>query len=227
MTSQYLPLRAQQVHLIFDKKTCLSNINLEIISDGITVIMGHNGCGKTLLLKLFAGLYKSTGGTVHWQQHPIPPQLTFVPQKAVLLSTSVENNILKPLLYHRIDNAAMRCQQALDWAGISYLSDQSAINLSTGEQQLVALARAWALDPKVLLLDEPSANLDPTRKQHIDHLVKQMSSSCKIILSTHNIQQARELATDIVLLEHGKLLTHLIADDFFSSAEFMTFSGIQ
>ena len=224
---QYLPLKVRQAHLAFNNKACLSGINLEIKTPGITVIMGHNGCGKTLLLKLFAGLYQSTSGHVHWQQQPTPPQLTFVPQKAVLLNNTVSNNILTPLLYHGLDNASMRCQKALDWAGISYLADQSANSLSTGEQQLVALARAWALTPQVLLLDEPSANLDPNRKQQIDHLIKHMSNSCKIILSTHSIEQARALGSDIILLEQGQLLTHLKGDDFFHSKAFIRFSGIQ
>ena len=227
MTNPYLPLQLKEIELILDQTVCLSSINLEIDQAGITVIMGHNGSGKTLLLKLLAGLHHLSHGSVNWQQQPIPPQLTFVPQKPVLLNASVEDNILLPLRYHKAEQAERRCQQALEWAGIVYLSKQSAAVLSTGEQQLVALARAWSLSPKVLLLDEPSANFDPIRRVQIDKLIQQISNDCKIIMSTHHIQQARELATDIILLERGKLITHQMVDNFFSSPEFFTFSGIQ
>ena len=155
-----------------------------------------------------------------------PPELTMVPQKTVLFNTSVKQNIFAPLHYHRTDNADKRTKMALQWAEIEHLQNHAALHLSTGEQQLVALARAWALQPAVLLLDEPCANLDPVRKRKMDALILQLSHDCKIILSTHSIQQARQLANDIILLEHGKLLAHLEHTHFFDSAEFNPFLGV-
>jgi tungstate transport system ATP-binding protein len=227
MSSSYLPLQLNSVGLVLNDSQCLDNINLDIDSSGITVIMGENGSGKTLLLKLFAGLLKPSHGSVVWHQQPKPPALTLVPQQAVLFNTSVENNILHPLRYHHVEDAERHCSNALEWAGIAHLKANITMSLSTGEQQLVALARAWSLNPKVLLLDEPSANFDPTRRQQIDKLIKELSYHCKIIMTTHSIHQARELATEIILLSHGKLLSHSTSDDFFTSTEFNQFAGIQ
>lgn len=222
----YLPIEWQQVSLRLDGIDRLTDINCTLSNGGITAIMGHNGSGKTLLLKLCAGLLSPTQGQIIWQQAIEPPQISYVPTHGVMLNHTVEKNILKPLEYHKVPNSTECCDEALKWANIEHLRHQSALALSTGEQQLVAVARAWALKPGVLLLDEPSANLDPGRQQSINQLIKQLSIECKIILSSHSVRQARELASDVILLKNGKLSTHLEADAFFDSAEFHLFSGI-
>ena len=150
-----------------------------------------------------------------------------MPQQAVLFDRSVADNVLLPLQFHNIKNRQQILREALDWAGIGHLRAQRATMLSTGEQQMVALARARALSPKVLLLDEPSANLDPIRQKRINDLTKTLSDQCKIIMTTHSMQQARELASDILLLEQGKLVTHATAEDFFVSDVFKQFSGYE
>ncbi len=224
--SAFLPLRFDNVRLNLGEKTCLKDISFSIENSEITVIMGSNGSGKTLLLKLCAGLLTPSNGNIYWQQQPQPPHITLVPPHAVLLNRTVVENIQIPLSYHRRENPFERSREALDWAGISHISKQVATTLSTGQQQLVALARAWALEPTILLLDELTANLDPTRRQEIDTLIQQLSKSCKIFMSTHSIQQAKKLASDILLLEDGKLLTHLTAESFFNSTDFKRFSEI-
>lgn len=216
----HFPLEFKHVDIKIVDQQCLKNISTTINSEGISIVMGTNGSGKTLFLKLCAGLIAPSSGTVCWRSTPKPPRLSFVPQKAVLLNLSVRNNLLLPLRYHKFTNAHERCQQALTWAGINHLTEQAAISLSTGEQQLVALARAWSLQPNILLLDEPSANLDPARQYSILSLLEELSQHCKLIISTHSITQARKLASDILLLDHGKLVTHQAADDFFQSKAF-------
>ncbi len=222
----FLPLNLKNVGLDIGEKTCLSDISFSIENSGITVIMGSNGSGKTLLLKLCAGLLTPSHGSINWQELPQPPQITLVPPHAVLLNRTVIDNIQLPLSYHRRANIIERSRQALEWAGISHIGKQVATTLSTGQQQLVALARAWALEPNILLLDELTANLDPTRRQEIDMLIQQLSESCKIFISTHSIQQAKKLASDILLLDDGKLRIHSVAESFFDSAEFKRFSEI-
>lgn len=218
MASPYLPLVIDNLSLFFSdggkEKTLrkvLNDISLNLSSEGISVIMGPNGAGKTLLLKCLCGLLTEYIGSIHWQKKIKPPQLAWVPQSPVLLDRSVYENILLPLKRKALTQGSehgsieARCQQAIEWAGIKDIAHQHALSLSTGEQQLSALARAWALKPDILLLDEPTANLDPVRYDKMNTLIQTMSTSCKIILSTHNRQQAQLLAEDILLLSEGKL----------------------
>jgi tungstate transport system ATP-binding protein len=222
---QYFPLQWKNIGLQFENIVCLSDINFTLNASGITCIMGINGSGKTLLLKLCADLIQSNSGEIIWNQQPIPPQITWVPQRASVLDVSVKKNILKPLQHNLIADASERCQLAMEWAGITALKDKSALQLSTGEKQLLSLARAWALQPHILLLDEPTANLDPAKRQHIDKLIQALAKECKIIMSTHSIQQAKNLADDILLLEQGKLTFHGASQAFFQSDDFQRYLG--
>jgi tungstate transport system ATP-binding protein len=204
--------------------------------------MGSNGSGKTLLLKLLAGVIQVTKGNINWHKQPQPPTLTMVPAKAVLLNRSVWENIALPLRYNmhsdnkrasasKTNNDTVETKNkiiddALVWANITSLKQRQAKSLSTGEQQLVALARAWVLKPQILLLDEITANLDPVRTQKINALIHDLSSSCKIILTTHSIQQAKGLASDIMLLDQGCVLIHADTDTFFNSNELQHFLGL-
>lgn len=240
--SDFLPVIFNDVELIIHTKTCLSEVNFTISNAGITVIMGSNGSGKTLLLKLLAGVMSATRGHINWHKQPQPPTLTMVPAKAVLLNRSVRENIALPLRYQtpsrstrtfisKVDSDTVKTRNntidaALDWADIAYLQQRQAKSLSTGEQQLVALARAWALKPQILLLDEITANLDPVRTQKINALIEDLSSSCKVILSTHSIKQAKDLADDVILLEQGCIALHTDADTFFNSNELQQFLGL-
>lgn len=199
---------------------CLQDINACISHTGITLVVGANGAGKTLLLQLLAGLQPAHTG--HYQRQPslTYPDVSYLPSVPVLLDRSVSYNIAFPLqaLSPR-QNAAQitqRITEALTWAGIESLIHKQALTLSSGQQQLVALARAWALSPTLLLLDEPCANLDPHRQQHIDRLLKKLSSECKIILSSHTITQAKRIADDILFLDKGRIITHTDSDVFFT-----------
>lgn len=250
----FLPVRVNNIHLTINQKTCLNEVNFTVNDKGITVIVGSNGSGKTLLLKLLAGVIQATKGSIDWHKQPQPPTLTMVPAKAVLLNRSVSANIELPLHHkanrennkkaqeknHHADKSIVEntaenviektvkniTEDALAWADIDYLKHRQAKNLSTGEQQLVALARAWALKPKVLLLDEITANLDPSRTKKMNTLIQDLSSSCKIILTTHSMKQANLLANDILLLERGNVLIHAETDEFFKSNELQHFLSI-
>ncbi len=230
--SEYLPVSLNKFTVVFDqqtrKTTALDEINLQISAKGITAVIGGNGSGKTVLLKCFADLIQPQCGSLTWQRKPLPPRITWVPQQPVLLDRSVIDNIRLPLLRNKSSkkdsDVKKRCEEALDWAQISELSAIATHSLSTGQQQLVALARAWALEPKILLLDEPCANLDPSRYQLFNTLIQELSKSCKVIMSTHSIKQVIELAEDIILLDSGKLLAHLETHTFLDSPYFEAYS---
>ncbi|ODS23865.1 hypothetical protein AB835_06445 [Candidatus Endobugula sertula] len=211
-------LRLSNITLLLDQRPCLDDINLVFRSQGISIVLGANGAGKTLLLKLCAGLLKPSWGILTEDNGLTPPEITLVLHPPFLLDRTVSKNIALPLYSQHRVNVTKRTQEALEWARIEHLSRSMAHNLSTGQQQLVALARAWALKPRLMLLDEPCANLDPYRQQHVEQLIQQLSDEgCKIIMSSHNLSQAKRLANDIVFLESGQVLTHSSAEDFFAS----------
>ncbi len=234
-SNDFLPISIEGINLTINAKACLHDINLQINDNGITVIMGSNGSGKTLLLKLIAGVIAPTQGIINWHRQPQPPELTMVPAKAVLLNRSVGDNIALPLHHAKNKESTQNkkgdidkiINEALAWADIDYLKHRHAKSLSTGEQQLVALARAWALKPNILLLDEITANLDPVRTQKMTRLVQDLSQFCKIILTTHSIKQAKVLASNVLLMEQGKVLLHAGKDSFFDSNEFQHFLALQ
>jgi len=200
-------LHINQASVVLDHKVCLNDTTVSFAGKGISIIVGSNGAGKTLLLKLCAGLISPFSGRCEWAQAITPPQLTWVPQKPVLLQRSVFDNLLLPLEKY-IENPHQRVNAALQWANIESLSHLPAVTLSTGQQQLVALARAWALQPQWLLLDEPCANLDPIRQQQINQLI--------IIMSSHHLTQVKDLADDIIFMQQGTVLATLPKDVFFN-----------
>ncbi|MBI3452612.1 MAG: ATP-binding cassette domain-containing protein, partial [Rhodospirillales bacterium] len=113
---------------------------------------------------------------------------------------------------------AERAAETLARLGLSALADRPARVLSIGEQQRLALARAWALRPEVLFLDEPTASLDPTSTRAVEEIIAAIhASGTKIVMTTHNLGQARRLADEILFLHRGRLIERAPADDFFAA----------
>jgi tungstate transport system ATP-binding protein len=107
---------------------------------------------------------------------------------------------------------------ALDKVGLAHIARRPARVLSGGEQQRLALARAWALTPQILFLDEPSASLDPGATQEVERVIGEIAASgCKIVMSTHNLGQARRLADEIIFLHHGRVVEYTPASVFFTA----------
>jgi tungstate transport system ATP-binding protein len=143
-------------------------------------------------------------------------------QRPVLLRRSVLANIDYALAIRRLPRGlrATRAQEALQLTGLTALAERQATVLSGGEQQRVALARAWALDPEVLFLDEPTANLDPAAKRAVEDAIAGIArAGTKIVMTTHDLGQARRLADEIIFLHNGKVLEQRPAADFFATPE--------
>ncbi|HSF32186.1 MAG TPA: ATP-binding cassette domain-containing protein, partial [Candidatus Tectomicrobia bacterium] len=140
-------------------------------------------------------------------------------QRPVLLRRSVAANISYALSLHGVRRRQRRAlvNEALEQAGLLDLATRPARVLSGGEQQRLALARAWAVKPQVLLLDEPTANLDPAATQAVESLLGQIDKRrTKVIMTTHDLGQARRLADEVLFLHRGRLLEHAPAGEFFS-----------
>lgn len=190
------------------------------------VVMGPNGSGKSTLLGIIAGLMGADGGRVLYNDHhrdfeTLRRSVTLVMQRAYLFNTSVYNNIAAGLKYRGEDKNIMRDRvleyaEALDLTKLLYRNVQT---LSGGEKQRVALARALVLKPKLLMLDESTANLDPESIIIIEKVLKdfQKETGATIIFVTHNVFQAKRLADRAYLLIQGKIIEQGERGDFFQN----------
>jgi tungstate transport system ATP-binding protein len=196
-------------------------IDLRIPARSLTVVMGPNGSGKSLLLRLMHGLIDPTAGQVLWDGRPMDEAVrrgqAMVFQRPVLLRRSVAANI-RFVLKHRGGSSSDRTAALLDEVGLASRARQPARLLSGGEQQRLALARALALDPRVLFMDEPTASLDPASTAAIEAIVKRIHDrGTKIVFVTHDLGQARRLADDVAFLNRGRLVEHAPASQFFDT----------
>lgn len=218
-----LPLRVENLDFALNGHPLLQKISFQIEAGGPTVILGPNGAGKTLLLKLCHGLLLPSSGTIHWAT--ATPQSTrrrqaMMFQRPVLLRRTVTENIEYVLRLQRypMHARAPRIRELLVQTGLEALATRAARVLSGGEQQRLALARVWALAPEVMLLDEPTANLDPSATRAIELLIQEITTrGTKIILSTHDLAQAQRLASDVVFLHRGVLIERNSASTFFAT----------
>jgi tungstate transport system ATP-binding protein len=218
-----MPLRVSKLSYAAGSRQILDSVSFELGQARRTIVLGPNGAGKSVLLKLCHGLLRPTGGEVRWNG-ATPDRARrrqgMVFQRPVLLRRSVEGNLLHPLKVRGVPRARRRAlaAEALESAGLAALARQSARTLSGGEQQRLALARAWVLRPDVLLLDEPTANLDPEATRAIEELILTFEAAgANVIMTTHDIGQARRLANDVLFLHRGELLEHSLAEPFFSA----------
>ncbi len=199
----------------------LRDLSFSLPSHGITVLLGPNGAGKSLLLRLAFGLLTPTCGQVRWHgQMPrdFARHLGFVLQKPVLLRRSVAANLRYALAVNRVPRRehAHRLAAALDFAQLAPLAASPARQLSGGEQQRLALARAWMLRPRCLLLDEPSNHLDPGAVAALEALLHRIrAAGTGVLLATHDLHQARRLADRVVFLHQGQLGECTPAAEFF------------
>ena len=177
-----------------------------------TMIMGANGAGKSLLLRLLHGLIRPTAGEVRWQGRPLDREdrrvQAMVFQRPVMLRRSVLANVRFALAVRRVGGAerARREAEAIDRARLGDLADRPARVLSGGEQQRLAVARALACAPRVLFLDEPTASLDPASTDAIERQIGEAHGcGVTIVMVTHDIGQARRLGDDLVFLHAGRV----------------------
>jgi tungstate transport system ATP-binding protein len=216
-----LPIVCRDVQVVHNGTRLVGDVDLVIDRHAFTAVLGSNGAGKSTLLRLLHGLVGPAGGEVRWGEHRSrPPGQAMVFQRAVLLRRSAAGNVRYALRLAGIrgPEAESRIAQALADVGLRALADRPARVLSGGEQQRLALARAWALKPEVLFLDEPTASLDPKATRAVEDIVRDIHArGTTIVMSTHNLAQARRLASEVVFLSDNRQVEHTPAARFFVS----------
>jgi len=218
-----LPLMLEAVSF----RDIIRPLSLEIEAGPSTIILGANGAGKSVLMRLMHGLLTPTGGKISWKDaHPGRHQ-AMVFQRPVMLRRSALANVVYALKVAGIGDAERLAADALREVGLWHLAQRSARVLSGGEQQRLALARAWALHPEVLFLDEPTASLDPSATREIEAVIRAFDASgTKIVMATHNLGQARRLGDEVLFIHEGRLVERAPVERFFgqpASAEAAAF----
>jgi len=220
-----LPLRLHDVSFAAGGRTIIDGISLEIEAGRTTIILGANGAGKSVLMRLMHGLLKPMSGRVEWstpERAGEPRKQAMVFQRPVMLRRSARANIAYALKIAGVPQARRveQVYEALDGVGLSHLARRPARVLSGGEQQRLALARAAALHPEVLFLDEPTASLDPSATREVETAIRAFDAAgTKIVMATHNLGQARRLGDEIVFLDRGRLVERAPVEQFFSKPQ--------
>jgi tungstate transport system ATP-binding protein len=213
-----LPLVIDGVSFVVNGRRILDNVSAEIDAGPRTIILGPNGAGKSVLMRICHGLVRATEGDVRWRGQNGAQRQAMVFQRPVMLRRSAIANIEYALKLQGVNGAerSVRAHAALELVGLAELASRSARVLSGGEQQRLALARAWALRPEVLFLDEPTSNLDPTASAEVERIVQTIhAAGTKIVMCTHNLGQARRLGDEVLFIHGGRLMERSSVDVFF------------
>ncbi len=212
----------------------LSDVSLTIQRGERVALVGANGSGKSTLLRLVHGLAAPTAGQVVCEPQARQAMLF---QRPHLMRLSVQSNVALGLWLrgHSWRKAQPLALAALARVGLADLAQRNARKLSGGQAQRVALARAWALAPQVLLLDEPTASLDPHAKTEVEALIAEFAASppshpgstsadpvMTLVFSSHNLGQVKRLASRVIYLEMGRVLADLPVEDFFGGSLLQT-----
>ena len=206
-----LPLKLEGVSF----RHIIAPLTLALEAGPSTIVLGANGAGKSVLLRLMHGLLQPTSGLVSWHGDPRRKQ-AMVFQRPVMLRRSALANVVYAIEAATGADPERTALEALEEVGLKHLAHRPARVLSGGEQQRLALARAWALHPEVLFLDEPTANLDPSATREIEAIIRAFDASgTKIVMSTHNLGQARRLGDEVLYLHQGRLVERAPVEQFF------------
>lgn len=216
-----LPLVLDDVSFVARGRAILDGLSLELAAGPRTIVLGHNGAGKSVLLRVMHGLIAPTSGNVRWSASEVPGEprrQAMVFQRPVVFRRSAIGNLRFALAIAGVPRAERDglARDALARVGLDASAHQPARVLSGGEQQRLALARAWMLSPEVLFLDEPTTNLDPGASLEIERVVQAIhDAGTKIVMVTHDLGQARRLADEILFLHGGRLCERSAAAAFF------------
>jgi tungstate transport system ATP-binding protein len=218
---------ARNIQKYHDKRLIL-DLDLHFSGDGLHVILGPNGCGKSSLLRLLALMDTPDKGEILLSESKRPlihnqasrQRIVLVPRPEGLFNHSVINNIHYGLRLRNIPKQQRQQQvsRMLEAVDLSRLKNSNALTLSSGEKQRLCMAMAMAVEPDVILLDEPTSSLDPHNVYQIEGIIRKMKDEQRmIILVTHNISQARRLADTVTFMNSDNTVSQNPAKEFFET----------
>ena len=215
-----LPLEVRGLTFVVGGQVLLDGISFDLEAGSLACIIGPNGAGKSLLLRLCHGLLRPSAGTVRWAGGTLAQQQraqAMVFQRPVLLRRSVRANVEHALAVRGCERVERRerALAVLEKTGLADKTGRDARVLSGGEQQRLALARAWVLQPQVLFLDEPTAHLDPAATRAVEDIISRIDASgTRIMMVSHDLGQVRRLASEVLFMHSGQLAERARAERF-------------
>jgi len=219
-----MEVRLQNIEKNYGSVKALKDISLEILGAKTIALLGTNGAGKTTLLRIIAGLEERDKGSIlldckKTNGKELRQIATLVFQKTVMFNMSVYSNLAYGLKIRGKKDSEIKEEIAreLQTVGLRNFEKRKARKTSGGEQQRIALARAFLLNPQILLLDEPTANLDPYSATIIERAIMGKKGKGIVILATHNLSQAKRLANEVVHIYEGKIVEIAGAEEFFNN----------
>jgi len=220
-----ISLQVQNVEKNYGNVKALQNVSFSVDGGKIVVLIGSNGAGKSTLLRIISGLEKPDKGNVLFNNQNLPEFemrkiSTLVFQRTAMFSRSVYDNLAYGLRIRSVPKEEInkKISDALSAVGLKGFEKRRAKKTSGGEQQRISLARALLLNPKIMLLDEPTANLDPNSGRTIEKTINNSKNSeTIIILATHNLGQAKRLADVVVHMQEGRIVEVANTKDLFEN----------
>ena len=201
-------IELKNISLVIKNISIINNISLNLGKRGTTLVTGHNGAGKSSLLRLMAGFIKPTKGNILYGSSQEKLPIGFVFQKPVMLDRNVNENLLHALAYNgntkNINQSLI--DQTLRINNVFHLKDLSAKKISVGEQQIISVLRGLIIKPSILFLDEPTSSLDPEYTQIVENLILKASKEIKIVLVTQSTTHLKLFNDEIIHLSRGKLI---------------------
>ena len=221
-TISTLPIKFDRVVLAVGDIVILDEVSLAITAGMPTALIGPNGAGKTSLLRLAMGLMAPSAGRLTWNGMPeaLCARNAFVFQHPVMLRRTAAANLAFALAAARVERSRrrQRVDELLALVGLDGMGSRPARRLSGGEQQRLALARALAKDPEILFLDEPTRSLDPAAAKATEDVIRTVvARGIKVVMATHDLNCAKRLAGDVVLLHRGRIIETGPAATFFTA----------
>jgi len=210
-------LGLHSIEVIRDGRTILQSDDLQVPLAGITALIGPNGAGKTTLLRLIHGLIEPSQGQC---QRPFTSdESALVFHYTPMLKATVREHLSLLRDTHRtISDQAI--DEALQSVGIAHLANNPAQRLSAGERQKLCFAQARLQNPKLVLLDEPTANLDPNASDDVEQMIAELARDGKVVLfASHNMAQVKRLASNLIFMQDGKILEITHPDAFFKNPQ--------
>ena len=206
--------RMEKLCMAFGKKEVLKNIDLTIRKGEILALVGPSGSGKTTLLRILNFFEKPAGGNLKFygtgEIGDIRRRMSMLFQTPAIFNSTVFDNVVYGLKVRGIDKKTreIKVRDALNVVGLSGMEKQRARTLSGGEAQRMAFARAIVYDPEILLLDEPTASLDPANVGKIEDIIRRIRDErgTTIIIASHNIPQVKRIADRVGILLDGELI---------------------
>ena len=198
-----MSVKIEHINKSFSKQQVLRDVNLEIPEGQVLGLLGPNGAGKSTLMKILLGLWKADGGTVQ-----VPQRIGYLPENNPLYDEMYVSEYLQFMAGLTLNGAATKREainSLIDRVGLTPEKHKHIRELSKGYRQRVGLAQALLGDPQLLILDEPTTGLDPNQLVEIRSLIRSLGHDRTVILSTHIMQEVREMCDRVVILDHGEI----------------------